>query len=263
MKTCLIKDEVNNLELGFLFYFENKDIYIVELNDELKENDVPIFFLPFIKRNEYTIDIKWSKVFVEKRIVPSERQNINSILKNNNLKNYDEYKLLILSKGRCSQDDLSVTAYDNDLPLWAKKRLENNIKTATYIDAHKYLLEVGKEMMVVDIESYLKNNRTFFNLLNSQGTFKKIPGGSGIYHDEQHFIMLKDLKTMEVKYLDEAKLYQRYFNSNIIDTNEASKILNCSRQYINSLVNNGRLDVYKELKSTKLFKLNDIEKLKY
>lgn len=261
MKTCLIKNEISNLELGYLFYYEKKDIFVIELKEDLKEVDVPIFFMPFINKKETTIDIKWSRQFVESRIIPRERQNINSIIKNNKLKNYDVFEMLLLAKGRCSQDDLTISIVNGELPSWLISRLENNIKTLTHYNNHQYLLEVGNHMIVVDVSKYLKDNRRLNNLINRYGTFKKIPGGCGIYDDEDHFIMLKDLLKVVVDHLDRADLYQKYFVTNVVDTSEASKMLGCSRQYINSLVNNNRLKVYKELNNTKLFRIDEIERI--
>ena len=43
--------------------------------------------------------IERSKIWVEQRIIPSDRQNIAEILRDNNLKEYDEFELLMLAMG--------------------------------------------------------------------------------------------------------------------------------------------------------------------
>ena len=43
---------------------------------------------------------------MQQRIVPTDRQNLGEILRDNGLKEYDEFELLMLATGRCAQDDL-------------------------------------------------------------------------------------------------------------------------------------------------------------
>ena len=51
MKICVIKDESNNnLEIGYLFYYESSDVFIIELSDKIQDLDVPLFFYPFFRR---------------------------------------------------------------------------------------------------------------------------------------------------------------------------------------------------------------------
>ena len=78
------------------------DCYI-ELNEGLEE--YPIFFQSFINKNKYTINSYWTYKWINERIVPYERGNINSILKDNKIPYYNELLLLISSKGNSSMDD--------------------------------------------------------------------------------------------------------------------------------------------------------------
>ena len=57
---------------------------------------------------ERTLDGTWSRRWVEERIVPPSRQNIGQVLKANNLDEYDDFKLLLVSMGRCCQDDFEL-----------------------------------------------------------------------------------------------------------------------------------------------------------
>ena len=80
MKICVIKDESNNnLEIGYLFYYESSDVFIIELSDKIQDLDVPLFFYPFFRRGIYTLNPEWSLRWVRQRIVPSDRQNLGSI----------------------------------------------------------------------------------------------------------------------------------------------------------------------------------------
>lgn len=59
----------------------------------------------FIKRNQHTISPERSLRWVKERVIPPERQNIGSILKENNMGFYDEFLLLISNQGRSCQDE--------------------------------------------------------------------------------------------------------------------------------------------------------------
>ena len=50
------------------------------------------------------INAYWSKLWVQQRIVPTDRQNLGQVLKENGLSEYDEFELLMLAEGRCAQD---------------------------------------------------------------------------------------------------------------------------------------------------------------
>ena len=56
------------------------------------------------------------KVWVQQRIIPSDRQNLGRILKDNGLDSYDEFKLLTMTDGRCSQDYYYITAVSRKKP---------------------------------------------------------------------------------------------------------------------------------------------------
>lgn len=59
-----------------------------------------------MKRKQYTVNAYWSKVWVQQRIAPTDRQNLGQILKDNGLDEYDEFQLLMLANGRCVQDKI-------------------------------------------------------------------------------------------------------------------------------------------------------------
>ena len=79
--------------------------------------------------SEKTIGAYWSKVWVQQRIIPSDRQNLGRILKDNGLDSYDEFKLLTMTDGRCSQDYYYITAVsEKNLPDFIKKKQKKDKK---------------------------------------------------------------------------------------------------------------------------------------
>ena len=97
-----------------LLYNEEERDYRIEIEPWATENDVPMLLIPFIHTKERALDGTWSRRWVEERIVPPSRQNIGQVLKANNLDEYDDFKLLLASMGRCSQDDFGLVEVTPD-----------------------------------------------------------------------------------------------------------------------------------------------------
>ena len=90
--------------IGYLFYYEKSQNFIIELSDDLDEWEAPLLFQKQVREKKYTVSREYSLMWVKERVIPSGRQNIGSILKNHKLKEYSEMALLEVSKGKCSQD---------------------------------------------------------------------------------------------------------------------------------------------------------------
>ena len=106
MKIYLVKDKEypKDFVICYLLYFENDKRFYVEWDDGIDLDILPMPFDALAKKGYKYIDSYWSKIWVQQRIVPSNRQNITQILLNNNMDSYDEFELLIIDKGRCCHD---------------------------------------------------------------------------------------------------------------------------------------------------------------
>ena len=107
MKIFAIRDATDNAQkdLAYLLYYEVDKRFYIELPENADPWETPLLLASFAQKGEHTINSYWSRIWVQQRIVPSDRQNIAQILRDNGLKTYDEYELLMLSSGRCEQDD--------------------------------------------------------------------------------------------------------------------------------------------------------------
>lgn len=74
------KETSGNSALGYLFYYEKANEYIIELDDSLDEWEAPILFQGLVKKGIYTVPKDISALWVRERVIPSGRQNIGSIL---------------------------------------------------------------------------------------------------------------------------------------------------------------------------------------
>ncbi len=112
-------------DLGYLFYF-TENMFYIELPKDINEWETPLILSSFVKKKQYTVGAYFTELWVQQRIIPIDRQNLGQILKDNNLKEYDEFQLLVLANGRCAQDEYYITEISEDeLPLEIKERLKN------------------------------------------------------------------------------------------------------------------------------------------
>lgn len=89
----------SNTDIAYLFYYEKEKRFYIELPDDADLWNTPLILSSLLKRGERTVNSYWSKIWVQQRIIPSDRQNLGQILKENGLDSYDEFKLLVLSEG--------------------------------------------------------------------------------------------------------------------------------------------------------------------
>jgi len=130
VKICSIRNEYLKQDdlIGYLFYYEKDRSFCIELDERRAPSDMALLLGAFAEKKQYTLDPDWSRRWVEQRIVPTDRQNLGAILREAGLKEYDRYRLLVLSGGRCSQDDLAIAPVREDqLEEWALERLQRRI----------------------------------------------------------------------------------------------------------------------------------------
>ncbi len=251
MKIFAIKENSNPKEIGYLFYYEKCKEFYIELLDGLSEWNIPMLLATLYKKGERTILDYWSRKWVCQRVVPSDRQNIGQILKDNNLKFYDEFGLLCISKGRCEQDNFYLeTIKLSNLPKGIVERREKRIQN---------VIKVREDKLFV----FFKNNVIKeFKILNKQnGNIDLLVDGYGITINGQDVITSEKLyqegKTLPIT-VDEILIL---INDNIVNTKEAMQLLNCSRQYINELVKNSILHPIKNYDKTTIFFKSEVLKV--
>ncbi|MGN1405575.1 MAG: hypothetical protein ACI4WM_04850 [Erysipelotrichaceae bacterium] len=245
MKISVIKDEYDNC-LGYLLYYEYDSSFIVELPDDADEWKTPLLLSSYVKRRKYTVYPEDALLWVKERIVPNSRQNIGSILKDNNLKEYDEYKLLILNEGRCSQDNYY---------------LENCSSIPSFILERQKLLI--KDFLILenrDILLFFNNSESRIYRIQDYESISISAGGYGLIIDENTFIKNIDIYTnstiSNIKYSD----FISFVQNNIVDASEAAAMSGCTRQNIKDLKDKEKLPAVKENSKYSLFLRSDVLK---
>ena len=265
----MIVFEIRNKEekgrvLGYLFYYKRSKRFYVELLDGLDEWDAPFLFSGYVKKGIYSIDSTWSRKFVEQRIIPSDRQNLGIILKENGLQEYDESKLLLLSEGRCAQDDLYlVRKMEKDILPEIRKRLDKKVLDAMVLREHRMLVFFRDgESRIVNIKELRGEDRLFGNILRDPELFQGVcvsPGGNGIEWGEERCLPAEELRSCgrdaEISYAD----VNGFVKNRLLDTAEMAKYLHCSRQNIKQFVDKGKLLPLREAGNTSLYRKAELE----
>lgn len=91
-----------------LVWDDDSNFLSIDIDESATEKDVPMLFIPFLRKGRHHIDDAWVRRWVEEHIVPSDGQNLGQVLRANGLQFYDSMLLLIAGEGRCVQDDFFI-----------------------------------------------------------------------------------------------------------------------------------------------------------
>jgi len=263
MKTYVIKNDYDNLEIGYLIYYEIDRKFYVELNEDIDCWDLPIIFSHFREKGALTVDSYWSNVWVRERIVPNERQNIGQILRDNGLERYDEHELLVLGNGKSSQDDFFIEEVDKKI-IFEKfaSRMEYKVCNCIRLNDEEILINFNNgTLKKCNINflinkfprlSFIINDKDFYSDIEVQVGGYGIIWGSNVYIQDE--FLFKNSVEVDINIDDIINILKQM----VVNTYEASEILNCSRQNINDLIKRGCLEPIKSNKNNTLFLKNDI-----
>lgn len=239
MKICAIKDEVRNCLIGYLYYYEKSSLFLIELAPGLPLETVPVFFDSFVREGRLTIGPDWSRRYVEARVVPRDRQNLKSILRDAGLREYDAFKLLMLSNGRCSQDDCCIVP-SAELPDWLLERRKRWLTQVTALkDFRLYLGFHDGISRIADMREKLGNERTLRILLQRPEDFQNVQilgSGRVLSWGGSRFILAPDLYQEGTLLPCSEDDLERILRDQLVDAAELSAAFQVSRQYISRVL---------------------------
>ena len=180
------------------------------------------------------------------------------------MKEYNEFKLLQLSEGRCAQDELYlVRIHEKDINPEIKNRLNEKILDVMPLKDNKVIVFYKNgESRTADIKKICGEDRLFGKILSDGDVFKNVrvsPGGNGIEWGEERFISAETLKAhgkrSDICYGD----LVGFIRERLVDTAETAGMLNCSRQYIKQLSDKHKLTPVREGANSNIFMKSSIE----
>ena len=263
MKIFAIKDETMKPDsiLGYLIYYEFPKAFYIELPDYADPWDTPPILSAFADRGEYSVNSFWSRRWVQQRIVPQDRQNISQILRDNGLKEYDEFSMLMLANGRCEQDDCYLEEVStDDLPELLVHRWKTKIEDVIPLASFRLLAFFRNySARIVDIRAMDIPSCAPFTV--SQKRFDSVevqPDGYGVYWNEEAVISHSELFRRSVSIPLTLRDIHRYVQNRVVNASEACRILDCSRQNIDDLMRRDKLHPLRTDAKYKLFSRAEI-----
>lgn len=265
MKAFAIRDEeeATRKDLAHLFYYEKDKKFYIELPDTADYWETPLLLSSFLKRGKKTIDSYWSRIWVQQRIVPTDRQNLGQILKANGLEEYDEFKLLMLAKGRCAQDSFYLEKVEEEkIQELYKGRMRKRVSIAIPLAGNCLLVCFNSgEVKKCDVGALVGEHRLFRRVLKNQELFDKVSvqtGGYGICWGEQLMLSNDELYAGGVNVPVDADGLLAVIKRQVVNSVEAAEILGCSRQYVNELTAKGKLMPIKSDAKTTLYLRSEV-----
>ena len=248
MKIFAIRDETDSRQknLAYLLYYEIEKQFYIELPDRADPWATPLLLSSFAQKGETTVNSYWSKIWVQQRILPADRQNIGQVLRENNLKSYDEYSLLMLSMGRCAQDDYYlVSINENELPKTISKRFMRKIDDIIPLEDYTLLVFFHDGTIKRNsLKTYFEENPQFSILLKRENLFSSVrvqAGGYGVSWDVNlnisNKVLYKTGKTIPITTSE----FITFAVQGVVNSIEAADLLGCSRQNIDDLTKRGKL----------------------
>ena len=252
--------------IGYLFYYHRDRSFCVELSEGKDLVDLTLFLAAFAEKGVRTLNPEWSRRWVEQRIVPADRQNLGMILKEAGLKEYDRHRLLVLSGGKCAQDDLSIApvSYDN-LESWAKERLAQRLSMIIPLSGNRMLFALlNKSVYIVELTELMNRSEALKRILGSASSFRQvelISGGSGIRWGEGLYLMADELIEQAEPCAFDSDDLQTVIAGAVTDTAEICERYSISRQYVNRLTKDGVLPVMNLPGRSRFYLWMDVERV--
>jgi len=266
MRIFAIKDEKNKraLPAAYLLYYPNFDRFYIELSDDVDAWDLPPILSTFAERKEKTIGSYWSREWVLQRIVPSDRQNIGQILRDNGMKNYSLIDLLVKGRGRCAQDDFCVgELQERDMPEFILERNKHRLESGCALAGQRIIYFFKDGELRICNASNLNLGPKYQAVLQSDSTFRQLhvdPIGYSLEWDENLCITSELLHSVGTSLPITQKDLMEYIQQNVVTGTEAAEELNCSRQNLSDLVLRKKIRPIKKIGKVSLFLRSEIRK---
>ena len=264
MRIFAIRDESHPRDavLGYLIYYELPKAFYIELPDHADPWETPLLLSSFVKRGQYSVNSYWSRMWVQQRIIPQDRQNIGQILKENGLKEYDEFQLLMLTMGRCAQDDCYLEEITSHVPPLLSERWKTKIEDVVPLQGFRLMTFFRNgEVRIADAKKFAFDHpecRPYVALENRFNAVEVQPDGYGVMWSEQAMISDHELYAHSERVPLSLEDFIGFVRHRVVSASEACRLLDCSRQNIDDLMKRGKLHPIRTDTKYKLFLRNEI-----
>lgn len=214
---------------GYLFISNNYEDCYIELVEGLDE--YPILFNAFVLKNNYMINSYWTNKWINERIIPYSRQNINDILKENKIPYYNELLMLIASKAHSSMDDNYIVQISYD-------RIDDKTKARMSKHIVDFIYSKDNNGLIV----FFKNGDTkFYKVENNDIPFISTFNNEIIFNTKIRYSYL-ELYDKGTSFLLSYNDLKAYINNNVLSSSQVTSEFGFSRQYLYKLKNNNEIE---------------------
>jgi len=103
--------DLDDKQVGTLSYDKETNMLAMTIAKDIDKTDLPLSLEGFVNKNKYVLSHEDALRWIRGRICPPGRHNIREILKDNGLKEYDEFELLLLTNAKCDKDALYLVSH--------------------------------------------------------------------------------------------------------------------------------------------------------
>jgi len=104
---------LGNKQVGMFSYDEDHKRFSMSVDSGVPIADLPLSLEVLVNKGNYQIGHDETLHWVRSRLCPPGRQNIKEILAGIGLTEYDEFKMILATAGKCDKDELFLV----ELPL--------------------------------------------------------------------------------------------------------------------------------------------------
>lgn len=261
MRSYNIIDGDLNQNIGCLICYEKSEDCVVELIDGIDEWKAPLLFDRFVKEGVYTIPRKASRMWLEERVIPSDRQNLAAILKNHNLREYNIFKMLDISKGICAQDSMYIKPI-NEIPKYIELRTKEYVRECAALSNGRLLCFFNdsitkiihlSEFIDIDKIEYVMRDKKLYE------SIKVVTGGRCVTFNDSIDIPAYRLRQSGENVPISLDDFITFTRLNILDTTDSCNMIECSRQNLAYLTKKQKLIPIKENVRGSLYLKSDLE----
>ena len=258
MRTYIIKDKMlPDAEPQMILCQSSKDGRIYCEIKEGAEIFGPMLFRIEARQGHYTVNHEWTMRYVTDRVVPPERQNIDTILSDMGKRAYDAFEMLLWCAGKSCMDDTYIKRIrEEDAPEWYHERAARRIRYAFPLTSFRLLLIFADGICgLYDLAREKGEDRHFGPFVRDTSRFQDVtlqPDGMSIRWNEYTEIMYDELyKSCEKLPISGADLLQ-IFTDGTVTSQQLADSTGVSRQYLQK-ENAKKHFALKEMDKTTLF----------
>ena len=97
---------LGGMQVGSFAYDTETRRFAMTIHKNTPPDDLPLSLEGFALRGKHELSHEDTLRWIKGRICPPGRHNIREILRDNGLKEYDEFGLLMATQARCDKDEL-------------------------------------------------------------------------------------------------------------------------------------------------------------